>query len=154
MIQMPLGTHHLKFIVDNEWKCSDDLPTATDPQGNLINYLSVSNNTPTDEELEQESNLSTNGTFSTDIPKYLEHPSTMAESPPLLPAYLSKVILNAQPDALDPTLLPVPNHVCLNHLYACSIRDNVVAVSSTNRYREKVKYKLFDNLLVYYHHLL
>jgi hypothetical protein len=39
---MPVGTHNFKFIVDDEWKCSEDLPTASDPEGNLINYLQVS----------------------------------------------------------------------------------------------------------------
>jgi hypothetical protein len=42
IIEMPSGTHHLKFIVDDEWKCSEDLPTASDMDGNLINYLQVS----------------------------------------------------------------------------------------------------------------
>jgi hypothetical protein len=42
IIDMPVGTHNFKFIVDDEWKCSEDLPTASDPEGNLINYLQVS----------------------------------------------------------------------------------------------------------------
>ncbi len=27
--------------MDDEWKCSNDLETATDPDGNLVNYLQV-----------------------------------------------------------------------------------------------------------------
>jgi hypothetical protein len=27
--------------VDDEWKCSNDFSTATDPDGNLVNYLEV-----------------------------------------------------------------------------------------------------------------
>lgn len=42
IIQMPLGTQHLKFIVDDEWKCSQDLPIASDEEGNLINFLQIS----------------------------------------------------------------------------------------------------------------
>ena len=42
MIQMPLGTQPLKFIVDDEWKCSTDLPIASDNDGNLVNYLQIS----------------------------------------------------------------------------------------------------------------
>ena len=38
---MPLGTHQFKFIVDDEWKCSEDLPVGSDPEGNLVNCLEV-----------------------------------------------------------------------------------------------------------------
>jgi hypothetical protein len=38
---MPVGVHHLKYIVDDEWTCSEDLPTASDPDGNLVNYIQV-----------------------------------------------------------------------------------------------------------------
>lgn len=41
MLELPPGTHRLKFIVDDEWKCSNDLETATDPDGNLVNYVEV-----------------------------------------------------------------------------------------------------------------
>ena len=42
MIDMPAGmTHRFKFIVDDEWKCSDDLPMTTDSEGNLVNFLEV-----------------------------------------------------------------------------------------------------------------
>ncbi|KAJ1928241.1 galactose metabolism- protein [Tieghemiomyces parasiticus] len=48
----------------------------------------------------------------------------------------------------DPNhVLPVPNHVVLNHLFACSIRNGVMAIASTTRYRKKyattVYYKPF-----------
>ncbi|KAI9175342.1 galactose metabolism- protein [Blastocladiella emersonii ATCC 22665] len=55
--------------------------------------------------------------------------------PPALPAHLTKVLLNAaRPDEES---VPVPPHVVLNHLYACSIRDGVMAVAITARYRKK-----------------
>lgn len=41
VLELPPGTHRLKFIVDDEWKCSNDMETATDPDGNLVNYLQV-----------------------------------------------------------------------------------------------------------------
>lgn len=37
----------------------------------------------------------------------------------------------------EPTLLPEPNHVMLNHLYALSIKDSVMVLSATHRYRKK-----------------
>lgn len=36
------GTHHLMFIVDNDMKTSDKLPTAVDYTNILVNYLEVS----------------------------------------------------------------------------------------------------------------
>ncbi|KAJ3199865.1 galactose metabolism- protein [Entophlyctis luteolus] len=42
VIDMPAGeTHRFKFIVDDEWKCSEDLPIASDSEGNEVNYLDV-----------------------------------------------------------------------------------------------------------------
>ncbi|KZT11886.1 carbohydrate-binding module family 48 protein [Laetiporus sulphureus 93-53] len=36
------GTHHLKFIVDDQWKISDEYPTAVDDRdGSLANYVAV-----------------------------------------------------------------------------------------------------------------
>ncbi|KAA1469717.1 hypothetical protein DENSPDRAFT_849080 [Dentipellis sp. KUC8613] len=36
------GTHHLKFVVDDQWRVADDLPTAVDDDGSLANYVNVS----------------------------------------------------------------------------------------------------------------
>ncbi|KAG9315879.1 carbohydrate-binding module family 48 protein [Chiua virens] len=35
------GTHHIRFIVDEQWRLADDLPTAVDDEGSLANYVSV-----------------------------------------------------------------------------------------------------------------
>ena len=37
------------------------------------------------------------------------------------------------PLSCEPTLLPEPNHVMINHLYALSIKDGVMVLSATNR---------------------
>ncbi|KAI9721447.1 MAG: hypothetical protein M1812_002209 [Candelaria pacifica] len=42
VIQLPPGTHHLKFIVDGDMRTSDNLPTAVDYTNILVNYLEVS----------------------------------------------------------------------------------------------------------------
>ena len=41
MLELRPGTHRLKFIVDGEWKCSNELETALDIHGNLVNYIEV-----------------------------------------------------------------------------------------------------------------
>ncbi|KAF9448712.1 carbohydrate-binding module family 48 protein [Macrolepiota fuliginosa MF-IS2] len=40
------GTHHIRFLVDDQWRVSDELPTAVDDQGSLANYVNVQPHTP------------------------------------------------------------------------------------------------------------
>ncbi|KAG0763989.1 hypothetical protein G6F57_007785 [Rhizopus arrhizus] len=156
VLELPPGTHRLKFIVDDEWKCSNDLETATDPDGNLVNYLQVMDEEQQDEEEEDDDlvSTSTNDEYSSIIPPELLKISEAAESelemkpsiewekkqpqPPTLPPHLDKVLLNSQTvSEEDNSVLYEPNHVTLNHLYACSIKDNVMALATTTRYRKK-----------------
>ncbi|EJU03363.1 AMPKBI-domain-containing protein [Dacryopinax primogenitus] len=64
--------------------------------------------------------------------------------PPALPRHLERVILNAadrpggQADGEDNSILPLPNHVVLNHLTASAIRGGVMAVGITGRYGSKL----------------
>ena len=41
VVDMPPGEHQLKFIVDDEWKCSEDLPKVKDHDGNLVNVIKI-----------------------------------------------------------------------------------------------------------------
>ncbi|CAB4251989.1 similar to Saccharomyces cerevisiae YGL208W SIP2 One of three beta subunits of the Snf1 serine/threonine protein kinase complex involved in the response to glucose starvation [Maudiozyma barnettii] len=40
-LRLPPGVHRFRFVVDNELRYSDFLPTATDQMGNFVNYLEV-----------------------------------------------------------------------------------------------------------------
>jgi len=40
-INLPPGTHHLKFVVDGEMMTSQDLPTAVDFNNFLVNYVEI-----------------------------------------------------------------------------------------------------------------
>ncbi|CCV00113.1 unnamed protein product [Malassezia sympodialis ATCC 42132] len=42
-LYLPPGTHRLKFVVDNRWRISPDLNTATDGDGTLVNYVEIPN---------------------------------------------------------------------------------------------------------------
>ena len=72
------------------------------------------------------------------------------QGPPFLPPQLLKSLLNKEIDEnSDPNLLPEPSsHVMLNHLYAQSVKDNVLVMASTTRFRKKyatvVLYKPID----------
>jgi hypothetical protein len=60
-------------------------------------------------------------------------------TPPTLPGFLAKPILNAAVLMKDDnSVLNMPNHTVLNHLATSSIKNNVLAVSATTRYRNKV----------------
>ncbi|KAF8457972.1 5'-AMP-activated protein kinase beta subunit, interation domain-containing protein [Terfezia claveryi] len=58
--------------------------------------------------------------------------------PPTLPLMLGKVILNSSSHLKDDnSVLGIPNHVVLNHLATSSIKNHVLAVSATTRYKKK-----------------
>lgn len=64
-------------------------------------------------------------------------------TPPTLPGFLGKPILNAAtPMKDDNSVLTMPNHTVLNHLATSSIKNNVLAVSATTRYKRKVSFNL------------
>jgi hypothetical protein len=87
------------------------------------------------------------------IPRYLldldapEESSRMARAsaaashlptPPTLPMFLSKSILNGtMPMKDDSSVLIMPNHTVLNHLATSSIKDGILATSATTRYKQK-----------------
>ena len=59
-------------------------------------------------------------------------------TPPSLPLFLSKSILNgAMPKKDDISVLLIPNHTVLNHLATSSIKNEVLATSLTTRYKRK-----------------
>ena len=54
------------------------------------------------------------------------HDGMHSSVPPVLPPHLLHVILNKEVvDHNDPSLLPEPDHVSLNHLYALSIKVSI-----------------------------
>lgn len=183
VVPLPPGTHHLKFVVDDEMRTSDTLPTAVDSTGILVNYIEVN----AEEELPVLERVPTNTasppqatptsaaasvpashphpppatdlqkrpvpppTWTSEIPEYLRDIDERLErygnrayevdvnAPPSLPMLLGKVILNSSSTMKeDNSVLSIPNHVVLNHLATSSIKNNVLAVSATTRYKKKV----------------
>ena len=59
------------------------------------------------------------------------------KEPPPLPPHLRHIILNKPPQLQDTAALPVPQHVALNHLYCTAIRDNMMVLGITQRYKTK-----------------
>ncbi|KAK9468422.1 5'-AMP-activated protein kinase beta subunit, interation domain-containing protein [Lipomyces arxii] len=153
VVNLPPGTHRIRFVVDNELRCSDTLPTATDSMGNLVNYIEVE---PSElPELERESQLEEDKfedsisvpplEYTNEIPDLFMNPEASERyisedypAPPYLPPHLETVILNTNStEKDDSSVLPIPNHVVLNHLATTSIKHNVLAVASVSRYARK-----------------
>ena len=59
------------------------------------------------------------------------------KEPPPLPPHLRHIILNKPPQLHDTAALPVPQHVALNHLYCTAIKDNMMMLGITQRYKTK-----------------
>lgn len=147
-INLVPGTHRLKFNVDGEWKTSDSMAVATDSSGTFVNYIEAS---LSDEDLALTRSKSAIAdlpakapleSWTNTIPSFMTPSQELLDSqsmiPPYLPPHLEKVILNTSNERKDDhSVLPHPNHVVLNHLAASSIKNGVLAVSASTRYRRK-----------------
>lgn len=150
------GKHAFKFIVDDEWRFAPDQPTVADIEGRINNFIDVTDFKPYtgDREFEREKaaaeygfvscskdgdESSTDGpdkdgeVFSQTMPDMDEY----TKEPPPLPPHLRHIILNKPPQLQDTAALPVPQHVALNHLYCTAIKDNMMVLGITQRYKTK-----------------
>ncbi|KAF6206932.1 hypothetical protein GE061_018168 [Apolygus lucorum] len=140
IIDLPEGEHQFKFFVDGQWKHDPAHKVVDNEMGSKNNLISV---TDTDFEVFQALAMDSEtgghaqpGEWGQMIPS--AKPWEKPQGPPILPPHLLQVILNKDvPISCEPTLLPEPNHVMLNHLYALSIKDGVMVLSATHRYRRK-----------------
>jgi len=159
IMNLPEGKHEFKFYVDGSWVCDNTLPKTDNPLGSENNVILIDRGdfevfdaldrdlAATNIEKGSGDMTSTvDGTIQTsdeaqksfgqNVPDRREFEK--ATHPPVLPPHLLQVILNKDtPVSCDPNVLPEPNHVMLNHLYALSIKDGVMVLSGTHRYRKK-----------------
>ncbi|CAH8634023.1 unnamed protein product [Heterobilharzia americana] len=201
IIDLPLGEHQYKFIVDGHWKLDQNQPVFTSPTGVQNNVIQVkesdfdvlaalshdmansrgsgnedrSSTTPAvpfqtinegksdpplpDVDISHVSGsgsppgeysrivpatpleaLSLQGGSGGSLPSGAHNSNDPKKSltPPSLPPQLLQVILNRDTNVqCDPNLLPQPDHVMVNHMYALSIKDGVIVLSAITRYRQK-----------------
>ncbi|KAL5008302.1 hypothetical protein ScPMuIL_013883 [Solemya velum] len=148
ILELSEGDHQYKFMVDGNWVHDPNEPTVQNSLGTLNNVIKVKNtdfevfealaldSQVTDNRRKQELNYTATGDYGQVIPT--RRPGEKHSGPPILPPHLLQVILNKDtPAHYEPTLLPEPNHVMLNHLYALSIKDGVMVLSATHRFRKK-----------------
>jgi len=144
LVDLPIGEHQFKYYVDNEWINDKGLPVVDNGQGSKNNVIKIQQ-----EDFEAFAALDMDSAatnirhhrgveaeFGQQIPELSSFESK--PGPPILPPHLLQVILNKEtPLSCEPTLLPEPDHVMINHLYAMSIKDGVMVISSTQRFRKK-----------------
>lgn len=155
IVDLPEGTHQYKYYIDGQWICDnsqDKVPNSFGTENNVITVKSsdfevfealgidnaATGHQADDAMLRNKRPGSPPGDYGQVVPQKETSHSPRHSHPPILPAHLLQVILNKEiPQHVEPSLLPEPNHVMLNHLYALSIKDGVMVLSTTHRYRKK-----------------
>eukprot|EP00004_Rigifila_ramosa_P018508 TRINITY_DN4611_c0_g1_i1.p1 TRINITY_DN4611_c0_g1~~TRINITY_DN4611_c0_g1_i1.p1 ORF type:complete len:224 (+),score=37.70 TRINITY_DN4611_c0_g1_i1:61-672(+) len=140
IINLPPGLHHYKFVVDDDWSHAPEQNTVADSNGNTTNVIEV-------RPFEQSDDLATARELplSSHSPpgSYARNPGPLDLEdldPPSLPPHLFRSLLDSAPAAVaDPTVLPVPQHVMLNHAYSLSRGPDsqVMVLGLTHRYKKR-----------------
>ncbi|RLN94245.1 hypothetical protein BBJ28_00007771 [Nothophytophthora sp. Chile5] len=142
------GKHMYKFVVDDDWRFAPDQLTMADVEGNVNNFVDVSDFAPLSDFVgkknkAQDDDEDPENPYSRYIPEIDEY----TKEPPPLPPHLRHIILNKAPPSVDGRLLPVPQHVALNHLYCTAIKDGMMVLGITNRYKQKFVTTVYYSLM-------
>ncbi|XP_033007036.1 5'-AMP-activated protein kinase subunit beta-2 isoform X1 [Lacerta agilis] len=134
ILDLPEGEHQYKFFVDGQWVHDPSEPVVTSQMGTINNLIHVRKSDFEVFDALKVDSLESSDTSCRDLSgsppgiygqeMYVYRPEERFKSPPILPPHLLQVILNKDTNiSCDPALLPEPNHVMLNHLYALSIKE-------------------------------
>ncbi|CAF1511227.1 unnamed protein product [Adineta ricciae] len=161
ILELPEGEHEYKFLIDGRWEY--DLNEASKDDGlngrnNIVTVKKsdfevmealISDSIPANSQNQSlnkqqckasDSDMARSppGSYEQSWPAANQKDFPQSDKPPILPPHLLNIILNKDTAAhYEPALLPEPNHVMLKHLYALSIRDGVMVLSTTTRYKQK-----------------
>ena len=146
------GKYFYKFCVDGVWCHDESQPIIISSKEVTANVINVKI-----EDSEVFEALACDS-FATKIHKFpLSEEWTQSKpsfecnvSPPFLPPHLlSQNVLNKTSlTGSDPVMLPPPSsHVMIQHLYAQSIKDNLLVLSSTTRYKKKCVTVLYYTMI-------
>lgn len=155
LIDIPPGTHHYKYIVDQEWRLDEDAPTVqiNNVWNNVIEVqrpvFEYSGGTWEDSDDEEDANGNKKiSNYGQKFPAQNDY----VQDPPKLPPHLTDILLN-QSSPQDPLMLPIPTHVILNHLYVSKTDDPEVLVTAiTQRFKPNSHTKITHRFVttVYY----
>jgi len=153
IVDLPEGEHQYKFVVDGKWEHDPSQQTVNDNFNGKNNVVTVkksdfevmdalendANQPCQNKPLQSNDDLSKSppGEYTDELPVRGLNLMSL-DKPPYLPPQLLNIVLNKDTSTrCEPALLPEPNHVMLKHLYALSIRDGVMVLSSTFRHKQK-----------------
>ncbi|RMZ98038.1 5 -AMP-activated kinase subunit beta-2 [Brachionus plicatilis] len=153
IVELPEGEHQYKFVVDGKWEYDanqasiddnfngkNNIVTVRKTDFEVMDALEIDSIAPIGQKSNQSNDdlsKSPPGEYTDELPVRGLH-SMSIDKPPYLPPQLLNIVLNKDTSArCEPALLPEPNHVMLKHLYALSIRDGVMVLSSTYRFKQK-----------------
>lgn len=136
------GRHAYKFVVDDEWRFAPDQPTVADPHGYINNFVDLTNFEGNFgvgmKPLNNQDHIKDEALYGNFCPDPSD-PQWYAKEPPPLPPHLRQIILNTPQG--DGTLaakdMQLPQHVTLNHLYCSAIKENLMVLAVSQRYRDK-----------------
>eukprot|EP01080_Neovahlkampfia_damariscottae_P002346 gene2346-2814_t len=149
ILNIPAGEHTYKFIVDDLYKIDQNQPKKLDQSGNIHNVIVVTEN---GQQKEKEKEIKDDSKMQEDdILEFKEEDQQddgfgqeehvfveTKKNPPTIPPHLRYTPLNstAPTHDHDPTIVPIPLMVTLNHTYFTSSQD-LEAIGITSRFREK-----------------
>merc|ERR1712130_906095 len=127
------GTIHYKFLVDGHWCIEDTENKVKNEEGVEWNVMEVRKSDFEVFEALACDSFTLKNTEKAKDEKKIKSDSWCQVSPDF-----TKLDTKMKtPPTLPPHLLEVPSHVMLNHLYAQAIRDGLLVLSSTQRFRKK-----------------
>ena len=136
IIDLPPGTHLYKYVVDQEWKLDEDAPTVVLDGGDKNNVIEVKRPVfeyppanyadSDDDDADERKQRAAYAQGTPQVDDYVKDPIK-------LPPQLTTVILQHE---LEGQLLPVPEHVVLNHLYVLPSLDRELLITGiTQRFK-------------------
>lgn len=132
------GKHAYKFVVDDEWRFAPDQPTVADIEGRINNFIDVHNfKSLEDADDEQQARGAAAAEEEEVYGQFVPDSDEYTKEPPPLPPHLRHIILNKPLQTDDALALPVPQHVALDHLYCTAIKDGIMVLGITQRYKQK-----------------
>jgi 5'-AMP-activated protein kinase regulatory beta subunit len=147
VVEVCEGTHQYKYFVDGRWICHPNEPKVDNGMGSQNNVITIKGEDCDIYQILASDSLGAvaadpmatpPGSYSQYMPSKDAGLGFHRVGPPLLPAHLLQTVLNKEvPVHCDPTMVPEPNHVVLNHLFTLSIKGGVMVLGMTHRYRKK-----------------
>lgn len=154
IIDIPPGCHQYKFIVDEKWRLNPNAPTVV-VQGVVNNVVEVkrpvfelsATDVPFDDSDDDFDEFKRKLEYGQSVPPADAYTSLPQKMPPHLRA--EHLAVNADINKTDPYVLPIPQHVTLNHLCMMhpeaiqgpptqsSDKRDVIVTSITQRFKTK-----------------